>query len=119
MANSKIIFPAGVSISESAAITGNTIDARLGNNFVNNLTGSRTIAVHNLGEGSTVSILCSGSANNVITIQAFSDAGITPVTVKYAAGQDGTMASAYSLFTIYRIGGSFNWAIVGPMHGIS
>jgi hypothetical protein len=103
----------------SATISASTgiVDANSGTSFSDTRTGNRTIAVHNLGDGQSVAILVSGAANNVITITAYSDAGVTSVPVKYGAGQSGTMASAYSLFTIYRIGSSF--CVVGPIHGVA
>jgi hypothetical protein len=104
---------------QSAAQASDTIDANLGSNFINTGTGSRTITINNLKDGMTVSIVCPGATGNVITIAAHADNGVTPLTVKYGAGQDGTMISAYSLFTVFRVGGSLNWAIVGPIHGIS
>lgn len=97
----------------------NTIDARNGSTWINTPTGSRTVNIHHLADGQTVSILCAGAANVVITIAAYSDAGSTSVPVKFGAGQNGTMSSSYSLFTIYRIAGAVNWAVVGPIHGLA
>lgn len=93
-------------------------NANLGNSFRDMRTGNRTIAVHNLKDGQSLTILVQGAANSVITITAFSDAGTTSVPVKYGAGQSGTMTSIYSLFTVYRIGGDLNFAVIGPIHGI-
>jgi len=93
-------------------------DANLGNSFRDMRTGNRTIAVHNLKDGQSLTVLVQGALNNVITIAVFSDAGVTSVPVKYGAGQSGTMASTYSLFTVYRVGGDLNFAVIGPIHGI-
>lgn len=93
-------------------------NAALGSSFRDIRSGNRTIAIHNLKDGQSLSVLVQGAANNVITITAFSDAGTTSVPVKYGAGQNGIMASAYSLFTIYRIGGDINICVIGPIHGI-
>lgn len=93
-------------------------NAALGSSFRDIRTGNRTIAIHNLKDGQSLSVLVQGAVNNDITITAFSDAGITSVPVKFGAGQNGIMASAYSLFTIYRIGGDINICVVGPIHGI-
>jgi hypothetical protein len=103
---------------ESTAIT-TTADALLASNFYADGTGSRTITINNLAIGQSATILVKGAANTVITIQAFSDVGITPLVVKYGAGQNGTMASAYTLFSLFRTGGSNDWVVVGPIHGIS
>jgi hypothetical protein len=94
-------------------------NANFGNSFRDMRTGNRTINVHNLKDGQSLTILVQGALNNVITIAVFSDAGVTSVPVKYGAGQSGTMASAYSLFTVYRVGGDLNFAVIGPIHGIS
>jgi len=97
-----------------------TIDCNLASNFRHlGQTGNRTYNIHNFPDGKSISVLLSGQANNVITFNAYSDAGTTPLTVKYGAGQNGTMASAYTLFTFFRAGGNLNWVIVGPIHGIS
>lgn len=95
------------------------INANLGNTFQEIGTGSRTISVHNLKDGQSVTILVNnGAPNDELTINVYSDQGVTPVTTKYGAGQNGIMASAISLFTIYRIGGESGFAIIGPIHGI-
>jgi hypothetical protein len=108
----------GVYSPTNTALSG-VVNANLGNSFRDVRSGNRSIAVHNLKDGQSVTILVQGAATNVITITAFSDAGITSIPVKYGAGQGGIMASAYSLFTIYRIGGALNLAIIGPIHGIT
>lgn len=95
------------------------VDANFGNSFRDIRTGNRTIAVHNLKDGQSVTILVQGAATNVIAIATYSDNGITSIPTKYGAGQSGTMASAYSLFTVYRVGGSLNFAVIGPIHGIA
>jgi hypothetical protein len=104
---------------QSTVTIGNSIDARTNSNFLNTGSGSRTITVTNIQDGKTIAILCPGQANDIISIVAYADDGLTPLTVKYGAGQNGTMASTYSLFTLLRVGGSLNWVIVGPIHGIS
>jgi hypothetical protein len=93
-------------------------NANLGNSFRDIRTGNRTIAVHNLKDGQSITILVSGALNNTITVTAYSDAGTTSIPVKYGAGQGGIMSSVYSLFTVYRIGGDLNMCVVGPIHGI-
>ena len=94
------------------------VNANLGNSFRDVRTGNRAIAVHNLKDGQSLTVLVQGALSNVITIAVFSDAGVTSVPVKYGAGQSGTMASTYSLFTVYRVGGDLNFAVIGPIHGI-
>lgn len=105
--------------SPTVTSSNGTINANLGNSFRDNREGSRNISVHNLKDGQSVTILVDGAVNNVITVDVYSDNGITSVPTKYGAGQSGTMASTYSLFTVYRIGGEVNFAIIGPIHGIS
>lgn len=95
------------------------VNANLGSSFRDTNTGNRTIAVHNLKDGQSVNIMVQGAINDVITITAFSDSGVTSIPVKYGAGQNGVMASTYSLFAIYRIGGAFDFVTVGPVHGIT
>ena len=101
-------------------LTSTTIDCDLGNNFRHlNQTGNRTYTLHNFKDNSSLSVLISGQANDEIVFNAYSDNGVTPLIVKYGAGQSGTMASAYTLFTFFRAGGNLNWVVVGPIHGIS
>jgi hypothetical protein len=108
--------------SPTVDVSSNTVNAALGANFKALGSGNRTLSVHNMKDGQSVSILVQGAVNNTITIAAYSDAGSTALSVKFAAGQDGIMASAWSLFTVMRIGGTSgagaNFAIVGVMHGI-
>lgn len=104
-----------------------TIDASLGANFKildtspNPNASGRTISVQNLKDGQSVSILVEGVTNRQITINATGDENVT-LDTRFAAGQNGTMASAWSLFTIMRIGGTSgdgaNFAVIGVMHGI-
>jgi hypothetical protein len=83
-------------------------------------TGNRTIPIHNLENGQTISVLVTGANGNQITFNCFSDAGITAVTTKVPAYASTTMASAQSIFNITRVSaGSINWAIVAPFHGLS
>jgi hypothetical protein len=107
----------GVYSPTVTAVSG-VVNANLGNSFRDVRTGNRAIAIHNLKDGQSVTILVQGAATNVITITAYSDNGITTIPVKYGAGQSGVMASTYSLFTVYRVGGSLNFAVIGPIHGI-
>ena len=108
--------------SPTVDVSGDTIKASLGANFKVLGSGNRTIFVHDLEDGQSVTVLVQGALNNVITINAYSDNGVTPLSVKFASGQDGTMASAWSIFTVIRIGGTSgagaNFAVVGVMHGI-
>lgn len=108
--------------SPTVDVSSNIVNGNLGANFKALGSGSRTLNVHNMKDGQSVTILVQGAANDVITIQAYSDAGSTALTVKFAAGQTNTMASAWSLFTVMRIGGTSgagaNFAVVGVMHGI-
>jgi hypothetical protein len=99
-----------------------TIEAFQGNSFLDARTGSRTININNLRDGQSLSILVLGASTNVITINAYSDTGITSLPVKYGAGQNGQMASAYSIFTVFRIGQTLTdpgIVIIGPIHGIA
>lgn len=109
--------------SPTVDVSANTVIASLGANFKALGSGNRTISIHDLKDGQSVTILIQGAVNNTITINAYSDGGITPLSVKFAAGQNGIMASAWSLFTVMRIGGTSgagaNFAVVGVMHGIS
>lgn len=109
--------------SPTVDVSSNTVNASLGANFKALGSGNRTLSVHNMKDGQSVTILVQGAVNNTITIAAYSDAGSTALSVKFAAGQDGIMASAWSLFTVMRIGGTSgagaNFAVVGVMHGIS
>lgn len=91
--------------SPTVDVSGNLINAALGANFKVLGSGSRTIAVHNMKDGQSVTVLVQGAANNVITLQAYTDAGITPLIVKFAAGQNNIMASTWSMFTVMAIGG--------------
>jgi hypothetical protein len=108
--------------SPTVDVSGNLVNAALGANFKVLGSGSRTIAVHNMKDGQSVTILVQGAVNDVIAFDTYADAGLTGLTEKFAAGQNGIMASAWSLFTIMRIGGTSgagsNFAIVGVMHGI-
>ena len=108
----------GVYSPTNTALSG-VVNANLGNSFRDVRSGNRSIAVHNLKDGQSLTVLVSGAVNNTITILAYSDAGVTSIPVKFGAGQSGVMASAYSLFTVYRIGGGLNMCIVGPIHGIA
>ena len=109
--------------SPTVEVSGNIVKASLGANFKVLGSGNRTISVHDLEDGQSVTVLVQGNTNDEITISAYSDGGTSPLSVKFAAGQNGTMASAWSLFTVMRIGGlsgdGANFAIVGVMHGIS
>lgn len=109
--------------SPTVDVSSNIANASLGANFKALGSGSRTLSVHNMKDGQSITLLVQGAANDVITIAAYSDAGTTALSVKYGAGQNGTMASAWSLFTVMRIGGTSgsgaNFAVVGVMHGIA
>jgi len=109
--------------SPTVDVSGDIANASLGANFKALGSGNRTLSVHNMKDGQSVTVLVQGALNNVITLNAYSDAGSTALSVKFAAGQDGIMASAWSLFTVMRIGGTSgagaNFAVVGVMHGIS
>lgn len=107
-------------VGNVSELTGTTIDCDIGNNFRHlSQSGNRTYNIHNFKDNSSISVLVSGQANNVITFNAYSDAGVTPLVVKYGAGQNGTMASAYTLFSFFRSGGDLGYVVVGPIHGIS
>jgi len=103
-------------------VSSNLVNASLGANFKVLGSGNRTIAIHNMKDGQSVTVLVQGAANDVITFDTYADAGVTGLTEKFAAGQNGIMASAWSLFTIMRIGGTSgagaNFAVIGVMHGI-
>ena len=109
--------------SPTVDVSGDIVNASLGANFKALGSGNRTLSIHNMKDGQSVTVLVQGALNNVITLNAYSDAGSTALSVKFAAGQDGIMASAWSLFTVMRIGGTSgagaNFAVVGVMHGIS
>jgi len=107
----------------STITTTGVVDASLGASFRDARSGSRTIAVHNIRDGQSISILVFGASSDVITITSFSDAGVTSIPIKYGAGQNGQMTSTTSLFTVFCIGqdlnvGSQSIAIIGPIHGI-
>lgn len=108
--------------SPTVDVSSNLVNASLGANFKVLGSGNRTIAVHNMKDGQSVTVLVQGAANDVITFDVYADAGVTGLTEKFAAGQNGIMASAWSLFTIMRIGGTSgagaNFAVIGVMHGI-
>jgi len=109
--------------SPTVTAGGNAVDSSLGANFKVLGSGNRTLSVYNIKDGQSVTILVQGAINDVITLNAYSDGGSTALSVKFAAGQNGIMASAWSLFTVMRIGGTTgagaNFAVVGVMHGIS
>ena len=109
--------------SPTVDASSNLVNAALGANFKVLGSGNRTINIHNIKDGQSVTLLVQGAANNIITLQAYSDAGITALSVKFAAGQTGTMSSAWSMFTVMAIGGTSgagaNFAIIGVMHGIA
>lgn len=108
--------------SPTVDVSANLVNALLGANFKVLGSGNRTITVHNMKDGQSVTVLVQGATNDVITFDTYADAGVTGLTEKFAAGQTGTMASAWSLFTIMRIGGTSgagaNFAVIGVMHGI-
>jgi len=108
--------------SPTVDVSSNLVNASLGANFKVLGSGNRTIAIHNMKDGQSVTVLVQGAANDVITFDTYADAGVTGLTEKFAAGQNGIMASAWSLFTIMRIGGTSgagaNFAVIGVMHGI-
>lgn len=92
--------------SPTVLVSSNIANAALGANFKVLGSGNRTINVHNMKDGQSVTMLVQGAVNNVITLQAYTDAGVSPLTVKFAAGQSGTMASTWSMFTVMAIGGT-------------
>jgi hypothetical protein len=97
-----------------------TIDCDIGSVFTHlNGTGTpRTYTINNFKGGRTLSVLISGAANDVINFTINSDSGTGSLTVKYGAGQNGTMASAFTLFTFLRPSDDTNWVLVSPIHGI-
>ena len=97
------------------------VNAKTGATFKLFGSGSRTVNINNIKDGQSVTLLVQGSANTVITLRAYTDEGTTLLTSVFAAGQNGTMASNWSLFTVMRIGGTVaegSIAIIGVMHGI-
>jgi len=110
------------SSSPTVAITTNVaVNCALSNVFSYSFgTGNRTIPIHNLENGQTISVLVTGAVGNIITFNCFSDAGITLVTTKVPAYASTTMSSTQSIFNITRfVAGSTNWAVVAPFHGLS
>jgi hypothetical protein len=108
--------------SPTVTMSSNVADASVAANFKLLGSGNRSIAVHNLRDGQTISILVQGAVNNVISFTAYSNAGVTTLSSFFAAGQNGTMSSSFSLFTLMRIGGSSgagsNFVVIGVMHGM-
>lgn len=123
------IFPNGVSKvdvqgSNSTAVTVSTnvaCNANLTNvfDYTYRVSATRTIPIHNLASGQTVTVLVSGNAGDAVTFNCFSDAGVTTITSKVSAYNGMSLTTAKSVFNITRVTGSVNWAIIAPLHGLS
>jgi hypothetical protein len=123
------LFPNGVSKSDvkgsystTVSVTTNVAcDANQSNvfNYTYRVSATRTIPIHNLASGQTITVLVTGVANDIITFNCFSDSGLTAVTVKVPAYNSLTMTTTQSVYNITRVTGSVNWAIVCPLHGLS
>lgn len=123
------IFPNGVSKvdvqgSNSTAVTVSTnvaCNASLTNvfDFTYRVSSTRTIPIHNLASGQTVTVLVTGLAGDAITFSCFSDSGTTSVTSKIPSYNSLVMTTTQSVYNITRVTGSLNWAIICPLHGLS
>lgn len=123
------LFPSGVakpdvkgSYSLTVSITTDlACDADQSNvfNYTYRASSTRTIPVHNLSSGQTITILVTGVANDIIIFNCYSDSGLTPVTVKVPAYNSLNMTTTQSVYNITRVTGSVNWAIICPLHGLS
>lgn len=105
----------GVYSPTNTSLSG-VVNSNLGNSFRDVRTGSRAIAIHNLKDGQSLTVLVSGASGNVITFSAYSDNGVTSLPIQYGSGYTNTMVSPYSLFTVYRIGGSLNLVTLFSCH---
>lgn len=102
--------------SPTVTVTDNIVNASLGANFSVLGSGNRTVNIHNIKDGQSLTILVSGAAGNVISFQAYEGSGATPLTIQFGSAAGTTMVSTYSLFTIYRIGGSLNLVVLFACH---